>query len=171
MLRLFLFILTLLPLHSDMLITPEAAAKAHFGENVTVIKRSAMLSATQLERVEKEAKTPLGSKIVRLFECRRDAGKVATGILLVRKVRTKDAVVLYLFDANATLKAAEMIAFGEPGEYLPNERWFEQLGEAPETRPLRMGEDVSTITGATLSARAISDGARAARAVFRVLQP
>ncbi len=171
MLRLLLLALTLLPLHAGMLISPEAAAQAHFGENVTVTKRSAMLSEAQLKSVEKEAKAALPSKIVRLFECRRGDESVATGILLVRKVRTKDAVVLYLFDTNATLKAAEVIAFGEPGEYLPNRSWFEQFDNAPATRALRMGDDVSTITGATLSARTISDGARAARAIFRTLQP
>jgi len=44
-----------------------------------------------------------------------------------------------------------------------------QFKEKPDSAALTMGKDIPTISGATLSARCISDGARIARAIFEVV--
>jgi hypothetical protein len=90
--------------------------------------------------------------------------------LIARKVRTKKAVVLYAFDRNGTLKFAEIMAFGEPPEFRPTNTWMGQFSNKEASAPLKMGSDIPTISGATLSARMVSDGARIARALLKIIR-
>ncbi|MBN2896792.1 MAG: FMN-binding protein [Campylobacterales bacterium] len=153
------------------MITPHEAMQAHLGADAVITKESAMLTPAQLQAVETRSGMKLESKIVRLFSATRGGKEVAKGVLLSRLMRTKNAVILYLFTPDLTLKAAEAVAFNEPPEYLPSDAWFDQFDDANRSRELRMGKDVTAITGATLSARSISDGARVAREIIRALQP
>ena len=53
-----------------------------------------------------------------------------------------------------------MLAFLEPPEYRPPERWLAQLdGKGPADR-LTVGQDLAPISGATLSARGIAEESR-----------
>lgn len=167
-----LWILFVLPLLlSGAMLSPHEAMQAHLGADVVVSKESAMLTPAQLQAVETQSGQKLESKIVRLFSAKRGDDVVAKGVLLNRLMRTKNAVILYIFTPDLTLKAAEAVAFNEPPEYLPGTAWFDQFDDANSSRELRMGKDVTAITGATLSARSISDGARLAREIIRTLQP
>jgi Na+-translocating ferredoxin:NAD+ oxidoreductase RnfG subunit len=61
--------------------------------------------------------------------------------------------------------AIEIISFKEPSEYKPNSSWKEIfIGKTTEDT-LVAGKDIATISGATMSARAISNAARVALAI------
>jgi len=158
-------ILYSLPVMASVLITPEDALKATFGTDIEVSKKSLLLKASQAKKIEKESKTVLESKLVRLYIAKEKTLK-AYGILLNRKVRTKKTAVLYMMTPNARLKAAEIVLFQEPIEYLPTQTWIQQFNDVNDSKSLRIGQDISVITGATMSARTITDGARQAMAIF-----
>ena len=94
---------------------------------------------------------------------------MAYGVLITRKMRTKKATVLYVFDKAGKLKFSEIMAFGEPPEFKPNQQWMGQFQNASASTKLTMGKDIPTISGSTLSARGISEGARIARAIYQVI--
>ncbi|MCD6190216.1 MAG: FMN-binding protein, partial [Sulfurimonas sp.] len=60
----------------------------------------------------------------------------------------------------------EIIAFNEPLEYLPSDKWNSQFENVSTDKMLRVSKEIPTITGATLSARSITDGSRVAFAFY-----
>ena len=163
-LAMFLTVVTLAS--AELLITPDDALKAAFGQRCVVEKHVKLLGKVEASAVTARAGNSLNSKIIRYYTAAVDAKPVATGILLTRKVRTKSAIVLYVFTPDTRLHNAEIIAFQEPLEYIPAHEWMTQFADTNTSRPFRVGKDISVITGATLSARAIADGARIAGAIY-----
>lgn len=66
----------------------------------------------------------------------------------------------------SVLKGIEIIAFNEPVEYLPSKEWNSQFQNIPTTKMLRLSKEIPTITGATLSARSVTDSSRVAFAFY-----
>ncbi len=90
-------------------------------------------------------------------------------MLITRKVRSKKATVLYAFDSRGTLRFTEIMAFGEPPEFIPSSIWMTQLQNQKPTAKLTIGKDIPTISGSTLSANSITQGARVARAIYEIV--
>ena len=57
-------------------------------------------------------------------------------------------------------------AFYEPQDYLPGERWLGQFKGKTPAQPPRVGADIVSITGATLTSRAVAGGVRRALAIY-----
>jgi len=138
-------------------------------ENVSDIKKSKLiLSKKELLKVKKIAKTALKSRLYRFYKVKSNHKLKGYAILISRKVRSKKATVLYFIDTKANLLFTEILAFLEPPEFKPNSQWLSQFKNRDKSIKLKVGEDIPTITGATLSARNIADGARVARTIFEV---
>lgn len=167
----FLFLLwlgvTLLPagiIKSNAAI--DKVVKASFS-NVTAIEpRQLILTKTLFKKVQAKAKAPIRTKIYRYYRVKSGAKTIGYGVLMVRTLRTKKATVLYAFDNKGKLKFSEIMAFGEPPEFVPNKQWMQLFQDKPNSAKLTMGKDIPTISGATLSARTITEGARVARAIY-----
>jgi hypothetical protein len=165
-LGLFITLLFLVSLHASVLITPQDAMRQGYGGDVTIEKKNILLTRKQASAVSKTAKTELKTNIYRSFRAIKNGDIVGFGILISDKVRSKNAAILYLIEPAGTLKAIEVIAFNEPPEFLPSKNWLQLFEGRTVKEPLRLGKDVPTITGATMSARNVTDGARVALAVY-----
>lgn len=102
---------------------------------------------------------------MRYYEVKKEDTIVGHAILLKQKIRTKNAAILYMVDENKTMVGVEIISFKEPSEYKPNDDWRKIFVGKTSEDILIAGKDIPTISGATLSARAISDAARVALAI------
>lgn len=170
--RLFLLSFTLLSalsLHAGVLISPQDAILQDYGPNMTIKKKSLLLNKAQAKQVSTQAKAKLTTRIFRTFSIDDDEKRVGHAVLLNGKVRTKNAAVLYLIDTNGTIRAVEIVAFNEPPEYIPASGWIEQFKGKSVKDELRVDRDIPTITGATMSARNIADGARVALALYETV--
>lgn len=165
----YLLALLALPLSAKILISPFDAMQSTFGEDATVVKKNIMLSKTKTQKIQEMAKIKLESKIFRIFTATKEDKTLGYGILVNKKVRSKNAVVLYLISQDSVLKSIEIIAFNEPEEYIPSKTWNSQFKEIPTDTMLRVSKNIPTITGATLSARSITDGSRIAFALYNTL--
>lgn len=88
------------------------------------------------------------------------------GVILHKRIRTKHATILYIFSSKKIIKGIEILKFKEPSEYEPNRAWQDMfVGKTSQNR-LKAGQDIPLISGATLSARAISDATRIALIVL-----
>ncbi|MCO4846262.1 MAG: FMN-binding protein [Sulfurovum sp.] len=139
-------------------------------QNVSAIEtKSLILSSEQFKKVRSYAKTSINTKVYRYYNIKSNAKDLGKAVLITRKVRSKKATVLYAFDNTGTLRFSEIMAFGEPPEYIPSSIWMEQLKKQKKTAKLTLGKDIPTISGSTLSARSITEGARVARAIFETV--
>lgn len=153
-------------LQAKLLISPFDALHAVYGQDVKVEKKNVLLTIDKAEIVYKQAKMKKGGKIFRTFKVSREDKTIAYAILVSRVVRTKDAAILYMISAEGVIEGVEVIAFNEPPEFTPSRQYVDQFKGKTANDTLRVGKDVPTVTGATMSARNVTDGARLALAVF-----
>lgn len=162
----FLAITFAFTLNAEVLISPINAMKSVYGEKSEISKKNILLSSKQAAAITKEAKVALDTKIFRVFKAVEGSNILGYGVLVSKKVRSKNAVILYMISHNSTLKSIEIIAFNEPLEYLPSTTWNSQFENVETSKMLRLSKDIPTITGATLSARSVTDGSRVAFAFY-----
>jgi len=135
--------------------------------NVTKIeKKSALITKKELALIQKQAKTKIRSKLIRYYLIYHD-GKTDIAIVSTQKVRTKKAAILY-FIQDGAIAHIEILAFGEPPEFIPSKKWLEQFSGKNASSKLRVGEDIAAKSGATLSAKSVTNGAKTALAIYEV---
>ncbi len=147
----------------------EEVVKTSFKNVSAVEPKHLILNKAQFSKVRSRAKTSITTKVYRYYNIMGKSKKLGVAVLITRKVRSKKATVLYAFDNSGTLRFTEIMAFGEPPEYIPSKIWMSQLQNRDESVTLTVGKDIPTISGATLSARSITEGARVARAIYEIV--
>ncbi len=166
---LIVFILITIPLSAKILISPIDAMKQSFGSSVKIVKKNIMLNNKKAKIIQEKSKVKLKTKIFRTFKASKNDKTLGYGVLINKKVRSKNAVVLYIISKDSILKSIEIIAFNEPHEYIPSKNWISQFQNISTDKQLRVGRQIPTITGATMSARSITDGSRLAFAIYNEL--
>lgn len=147
-------------------VSVEDIIKSSFKNATEIQAKQLVLSKVQYEQIKKFSNASVATKVYRYYAIYADKEIIGYGVLITRKVRSKNATVLYAFSNDGALQFSEILFFGEPPEYIPNKIWMDQFKDVTSLAPLTLGEDIPTISGATLSARSISDGARIARAIY-----
>lgn len=160
-----LFIFLVANLSAKVLLSPVDAMRENYGKSATVSKKTILLLNEDFKKVQAEAKTKLLTKLYRIYIAKKDEKILGYGILINKKVRSKNSVVMYII-SNDTLKCIEIIAFNEPYEYIPNKTWQEQFKDIKTNKMLQLSHDIPVITGATLSAKSVTEGSRIAFAIY-----
>lgn len=137
----------------------------------SVETRNTILSDAQVAELSKLSMQKIDSKLHRIYLAKNGEKTVGYGVLMNQKVRTKTAIALYLIGMDSKIKSIEIVAFNEPIEYLPSATWLNVFDNKSSANTLKLNQDIPTTTGATLSARAITDGARAALALLEIVKP
>ena len=166
---LLLTLLLLSAVHAKLLISPFDALHATYGKEVKIEKKNILLTLDKAEVVYKNAGMPKGKKIFRTFKVKKDNTIIAYAILISRVVRSKDAAILYMISPKGVIENVEVIAFNEPPEFTPSKQYVSQFKGKTDQDTLRVGKDIPTVTGATMGARNVTDGARLALSVFNML--
>ncbi|SNZ06384.1 FMN-binding domain-containing protein [Persephonella hydrogeniphila] len=147
--------------YGGLLIKPEEAIKKIFPD-YSFEKKSFMIDRKTKSLIQKKFRTKLKSSIFRVYLIKKGSEIKAYGLLHSHRVRTKKETILIVMDKNCSVLDIEVIAFYEPPEYIPPEKWIKNLkGKNPETPPV-IKKNIPNITGATLSSRAIADATRQA---------
>lgn len=157
-----------LNVHAQVLVSPIDAMHENFGTDTTIEKKNVLLNNKDFAKVQTRAKTKLNTKIYRIFIAKKKGDIIGYGILINKRVRSKNAVVLYLIQ-DAQLQGIEIIAFNEPKEYLPTKAWSHQFANRPTDTMLKLSREIPTVTGATLSAKAVTNGSRIAFALYNLI--
>ena len=146
----------------------EAVALA-FPEADRVDDRTHVLSEEQAAKVESLAHGALDSRLVRIYTGFEKGAVVGYAFIDVHTVRTLPEAFLVVLTPEGAVRSLRVLAFHEPLEYKPSDRWYLQFEEKSLAEPLRLGGDVHGIVGATLSARATTRGVRKALALYEVV--
>ena len=87
----------------------------------------------------------------------------------VHNVRTKPEAFMVVLTPEGVVRSVRILAFHEPLDYLPTDRWYGQFQGKQKGDTLRIGGDLHGVVGATLSARAAADGVRRMLAYYEIL--
>lgn len=157
----------------------EAQAKVFYGRREAlelafpgadrIEDESVILGEEQATRIESLSRGALESKLVRIYRGYRGDELLGYAFIDVHNVRTHPEAFMVVLSPEGRVQLLRVLAFHEPLEYMPTERWYEQFSDLDLAAPMRVGGDIHGIVGATLSTRATTRGVRRALAFYEVV--
>lgn len=146
----------------------EAARQLLIGS--TYERETLLLTKAELASSAELAAKEIPSALVTRYVIRNEAGGIVGYAYLDKHlVRTLPQTLIVAVDADGILVRMKVLAFREPAEYIARDGWMEQFCGKTVEDQIRMKKNVDGITGATLTARAVSQCARRTLAIHHVL--
>ena len=145
----------------------EALARAFPGARIEQLALA--LSATDVKAVEQRAHARCEARLVTAYVAWHGDTLVGTAYTDRRVVRTREALLMTTIAPDTTVARIDVLAFFEPPDYRPTERWLERFHGARAGAALAPGRDVPPLAGASLTSRAVSESARLALAWHTLL--
>jgi hypothetical protein len=131
--------------------------------------RDFLLTPEQRAEIESRARDRLDSNLLSIYVGYRADEIIGYALVDTHVVRTLPETFLVVLAPDGSVSATHVLAFYEPLEYLPSQRWFAQFPGRRLTPHLRVGDEIAAIAGSTLSSRAVTGGIRRALAACGVL--
>ena len=150
----------------------EQARKLLFPSAAQWQDKSHALSALQLQSVAKLAGLPARSAAWTLSHALDDKGKYL-GSVVVDHVIGKFELITYAvgIDAKGTLVGIEILSYREShGSEIRLPAWRRQFAGKTLAQPIKTGDDIAIVSGATLSCTHVTDGVRRIVAVLSMLR-
>lgn len=167
MIRVFAPLAFSLPLFAAFPTPQEALATAFPGATLT--RREHFLTEAQGLRVKELAGTPLPGLWVVAYEARREGKLAGVGFFDTHRVRTLNETLLVAVSPEARILRVEVVAFKEPQDYLPKAAWMKQFEGHKLDGELDQKKGIRPLSGATLSAQAMTDASRRGLALHALL--
>ncbi len=146
----------------------EALAVA-FPEADAIDRRTFVLTDAQAKQIEALARARLESRVVTVFIGKQQGTVLGFALIDIHVVRTQPEAVMVVLSADGQVGSTIILAFHEPLDYLPANRWLKQFENRTLTPDLSVGQGIAAITGSTLSANGVTDSARRALAIYQVM--
>ncbi|HWP66392.1 MAG TPA: FMN-binding protein [Candidatus Limnocylindria bacterium] len=149
-----------------LLAKDEALALAFPGATVTA--KTVFLTPEQSRAVKERTGREPPSELFTYYTATKDGTTTGYGVIETHVVRTLPEAVLVVLSPAGAVERVLLLAFYEPPEYRPPDRWLEQFKsrQAGDGRDWRVGRDVHGLTGATLTAHALTDALRRVTVLF-----
>lgn len=122
--------------------------------------RDLLLDDEAAARLGELARSRVADRMVTFYTARRGEKVAGYAAIHTHVVRTKRETFAIAFEPDGRIRRIVILAFLEPPEYEPAERWLSQFQGKGEGDRLAVGGDLLPIAGATLSARGIAERSR-----------
>ncbi len=152
-----------LPASARVLMSQKDALALAF-PGVAPERRTAFLSDAQAKAVEEAARSRLGSKVWTYYVAGSTAAYFESHL-----VRTMNETVMVVVGAGSQVAFVEILSFIEPDEYMASKRWLGQFPGRKLDDELALRRGLRNISGASLTAEAVTRSVRRALAVHQVL--
>jgi len=139
-----------------------------FGEGAQVETLSLFPDDQQMSKIQQDAKVKLDSGLFTFYVGKENGKILGYAAIETSTVRTKPETLMIVLSPDGELRNVYTLAFHEPPEYQPPERWFEQF-QKRSLEDMDFGKGVQGISGATLSARADVNSVRKVLAVYQTM--
>lgn len=146
----------------------EALALAFPGAD-RVEDRVVFVTDAQKAEIEQRARAPLESQLWTIHVGWKGTEILGYAVIDSHVVRTLPETFMVVLEPDGTVRRVDVLAFHEPQEYLPTARWMEQFHGRKLDDDLKLRAGIQGITGATLSATAMTAGVRRVLAIWQVL--
>ncbi len=157
-----------LPLRAGEVFLTKDEALALAFKDCHIERQTLVLTEKERKQVEKESGHALASRIVHPYVATKNGKLVGTAWFDVHKVRTAREVLMLVIDPKGRIQRLEVLAFGEPKQYLPRATWYAQFIGKKLDETLSLKKGIKKITGATLTARATTQAARRVLAIRQI---
>ncbi len=159
------------PASATVFLAKDEALALAFPGNDRIEERVVILTDDQKAEIERRARAKLESQLWTIYVGWKGTEVQGYAVIDSHIVRTLPETFMVVLDPKGTLRRVDVLAFHEPPEYLPPERWIGQFTGRGLDDDLKLGAGIQGITGATLSAQAMTAGVRRALALVAVAVP
>lgn len=161
------------PAAGQVLMTQEEALDVAFPAPTRVERRTAYLGDAELDRARAMAgaEVEVDAAVVTYYVGYRGDDPVGVAYFDAHRVRTKAEVVMVVVDPAGRIDRVDVLKFMEPPDYRAPDGWIEQLEGRPLEAALSTSGAIRNLTGATLTARALTEAARRVLALHSVIDP
>lgn len=158
------------PVPKVFLTTDEALELAF--PKAKIQKVTSYLTEAQEERADELAGRDVGRRVVHGYVAKGADGKLlGTAYFDTHVVRSKKEVLMLVVAPDRSLARLEVLAFGEPLEYLPRGKFYDQLkGRKLDGSLVVGGKGVRGVAGATLTVQATVNASRRVLALHQVIE-
>jgi hypothetical protein len=157
------------PAEAEVYLSQREALALAFPDADRIEKQSVALDDAQAAAVERLSGAPLESRLVTLHQGFRGEELLGYALIDVHTVRTLPEAFLVRLTPDGRVASLRMLAFYEPSEYKPPDRFLAQFDAWRLEPELRVGGAIHGIAGSSLSARAVTTGVRRSLALYQVL--
>jgi hypothetical protein len=133
------------------------------------LRREHYLTEAQVKRVKELSGVDLPGAWIIAYEAMKDGQVVGVGFFDTHLVRTLNETALVAISADGRVLRVEVVAFREPLDYLAKPAWVAQLQGKALDKDLKLNRAIRPLSGATLTANALTDAARRCLALWQVL--
>ena len=161
------------PAAAQGVLTQEEALRLAFPAGTQVERRTAYLDEAQLAAARRAAGpgVELTQRVVTHYVGTRGGRPVGVAYFDSHRVRTLPEVLMIVVDVHARVERIEVLKFGEPPEYRAPEKWLERVEGKALAPELALKRGVPHLSGATLTAEAVTAAARRVLALHAVVRP
>lgn len=139
-----------------------------FGEGAQIETLSLFPDDQQVTTIQQSAKVKLDSGLFTFYVGKNKDKVLGYAAIETITVRTKPETLMIVLTPEGEIRKVHTLAFHEPPEYQPPERWFDQLNGKPLAE-LDFSKGIQGVSGATLSTRANVNSVRKVMAIFQVM--
>jgi hypothetical protein len=132
-------------------------------------RRAFALTEAQRKAVESRARVRRRSALVTAYLAYRGDTLQGAAFFDARRVRTMPGVFMVAVAPDTTVARVDVLAFHEPPDYRPPGRWLGLFARRRLDERLWPRRDIVNLSGATLSARAVTECVRDALAQYEVV--
>lgn len=144
------------------------AMELAFGKDAKIEMLSLFPDDNEAAKIQQAAKVKLDSGMFTFYVGKNQDTILGYAAIETETVRTKPETLMIVLSPTGELSSIVTLAFHEPPEYQPPERWFTQLLHKPLAE-LDFNQGVQGIAGATLSTRSALNSVRKVLALYQVM--
>ena len=145
------------------------ALRLIFPEADVIDPQTLFLTGEQVTRIQKLARSRIESPLLTVHIGKKQGSILGYALLDIHTVRTQPEAVFVVLTPDGVVASILIVAFHEPQEYMPHERWQNQFVGKTLTPNLQVRRGIAPISGASLSANAMTEAVRRALAVYDVV--
>ena len=157
------------PVQAKVFLSKQEALALAFSEADRIENKSFVLTDAQVLEIESKAKARLETKLLTRYAGFKEGVLLGYAFIDTHVVRTFPEALLVVLTPQGVVRTLRMLAFYEPQDYLPSQRWLTQLEGKALSDDLRLQHGIHGIAGATLSSRAVTEAVRRVLAMHQVL--
>jgi hypothetical protein len=154
-------------------LTQDEALRLAFPEPARIERRTAYLSAAQLDSARARAgrDVEIRQRVVTYYAAWRGDEPLGVAYFDAHRVRTLPEVVMVVVGPDDRIRRIEILRFLEPPEYEAPPSWLRQFEGESLDDGLALRRRIVNLTGATLTSRALVQAARRVLALHGVIRP
>lgn len=159
--------------HAQSTLSQEEALRLAFPAPTRIERRTAYLDEAQVKQAQALAGSgvDITQRVVTYYHGARGGNAPGVAYFDMHRVRTLNEVLMIVVGFGGEVQRIEVLRFAEPPEYKASERWLDQFDGKRLTPELSLKKGVVNMTGATLTANAVTRAVRRVLALHAVIQP